>query len=81
MAWITTISVADARGQLATIYNTAIKRAGRVFNILSVMSLNPPVLESSMALYIGVMRGPSALCRRERELVAVVVSHCNACRY
>lgn len=81
MAWIPTVAVADARGQLAAIYTAAIRRAGRVFNILSVMSLNPPVLESSMALYIAVMRGPSPLSRRERELVAVVVSQANACRY
>lgn len=81
MAWIRTISPDTAEGRLAGIYKAAVQRAGRVFNILRIMSLNPAVLETSMGLYMAAMKGPSPLSRRERELVAVVVSQLNHCRY
>jgi len=39
------------------------------------------VLEAAMGLYMRVMTGPSGLSRRERELVATVVSRTNGCFY
>jgi alkylhydroperoxidase/carboxymuconolactone decarboxylase family protein YurZ len=39
------------------------------------------VLQASMALYREIMFGPSGLSRQERELLAVVVSAANSCRY
>jgi alkylhydroperoxidase family enzyme len=45
------------------------------------MSPNPGVLRRSMALYGGIMHGPSELSRVERELLAVVVSRENDCHY
>jgi alkylhydroperoxidase family enzyme len=58
-----------------------VRRAGRVFHIVRAMSPNPRTLSSSMALYGTVMMGPSELSRRQREMLAVVVSRTNDCHY
>ncbi len=71
----------DAEGDLKVIYDAATQRAGRVFNILRIQSVNPAVLESSMRLYQAIMIGPSPLTRVEREAMAVVTSRVNDCFY
>lgn len=81
MAWINTIGDADARGPLKRHYDDAIRRAGRVYNIVRVMSPNPAVLKASMDFYLALMFGPSPLSRAQRELLATVVSRANGCRY
>lgn len=81
MAHIHLVGPEDATGPLKRIYDEAVKRAGKVYNILRTMSPNPPVLEAMMVLYMRVMVGPSGLSRRERELVATVVSRTNGCFY
>ncbi len=75
------IDEGEATGALRSEYDAAIGRAGRVFNIVKAMSLNPAVLKASMGLYREVMFGPSELSRPERELLAVVVSRANDCHY
>lgn len=81
MAWIKTTDDQEADGLLARIYQAAVARAGRVFNILRLQSLNPPVLQSSMDIYINLMHKPSPLSRAQRELIATVVSSANGCHY
>lgn len=81
MSWIRTTAPTEARGRLAKLYDEAIRRAGRVFGIVRVMSPNPRALEASMGLYRAVMFGPSPLSRRQRELLAVVTSLSNHCHY
>ena len=75
------IEVDEATGDLAEEYSAAIGRAGKVFNIVKAMCLNPRVLNRSMELYKAIMFGPSELSRVERELLAVVVSNANDCHY
>ena len=67
----------DAKREL----DTARQRAGRVWNIVRVMTPNPAVLRASMAMYRAVMFGPSPLSRAQREMLAVVVSRENHCVY
>ena len=81
MAWIKTVSDEEASGPLQRIFDAAVKRAGRVFNVTRIMSPNPPVLRASMGLYEAIMYGDSPLSRAQRELVAVVVSQENECYY
>ena len=81
MPWITTIPETEATGRLRKAYQAAVSRAGRVFGIVKTMSLAPPILEASMALYRGVMYAPRGLARRQRELLAAVVSRINDCHY
>ena len=81
MAWIKTIAPDQAEGSLKTEYDSAIRRAGKVFNILQIQSLNPGVLHASMQLYQAAMHAPSELSRAEREMLATVVSQVNDCFY
>jgi alkylhydroperoxidase family enzyme len=59
----------------------AIERAGRVWHIVHIMSLNPRVLDASMKLYGAAMMGQSPLTRVQREMLATVVSAENSCYY
>jgi uncharacterized peroxidase-related enzyme len=81
VAHLRLIEVGEATGELEREYEAAIRRAGKVFNIVKAMSLRPGVLRASMDLYRSIMFGPSELSRAERELLAVVVSRANDCHY
>ncbi len=81
MPWIRTIGLDEATGYLKQQLEAAVKRAGRVWHIVGIMSLNPRVLGTSMDFYAAVMYGGSPLSRGQRELIAVVVSRANHCRY
>ncbi len=81
MAWIKIINEKEADGLLAQVYEAAIRRAGRVYNVLKIQSQSPPALKQCMDFYTAVMRGESALTRRQREMLAVVVSKTNGCHY
>ena len=81
MPHIRLIEVEEADGVLREEYDAAIGRAGKVFNILKAMSLNPPVLRASMELYKAIMFGESGLSRKERELLATVTSAQQSCHY
>lgn len=81
MAFIKIIEPEEATGDLKTEYDAAIKRAGKVFNILKVQSLNPATLRASMQLYSTTVHGASGLTRAEREMLATVVSRANDCFY
>jgi uncharacterized peroxidase-related enzyme len=81
MAWIKTIEPDQASGELKAEYDRAVERAGKVFNILKIQSLNPRTLHASMELYLATMRAPSGLSRAERELLGTVVSWANHCFY
>lgn len=81
MPYIRQVEDDDATGDAARELELARKRAGRVWNIVRIMTPNPAVLRASMNLYKAVMYGDSPLSRFERELVAVVVSKANGCVY
>ena len=81
MAWVEIINESKAEGRLKRIYESAVKRAGRVFNILRVQSQSPAALEGCMGLYAATMKGESPLSRAQREMLAVVVSKTNGCHY
>ena len=81
MAYIDLVPVDQATGTLRRLFDAALQRAGRVFNIVRTMSPNPPVLEAAIGFYSRIMKGPSGLSRRERELLATVTSRVNDCYY
>jgi len=82
MAWIKTVGPGEATGLLKRIYDDAVKRAGRVFNVVRLQSPRPHVLKSSLSLYTAIMFSPSSgLSRVEREMIATVVSRTNGCFY
>lgn len=79
--WIRIVRLDEATGQLKRLFDEALARAGRVWNIVHVMSPNPPVMEASMAFYRALMFGPSPLSRAQRELLATVTSAEIRCVY
>lgn len=81
MAWIKTISLAEATGFLKRQYDGARKRAGRIWNIVAALSQNPRGLKASMDMFGCFLYGPSPLSRGQREMLAVVVSAKNHCVY
>jgi hypothetical protein len=81
MAYIRTIPPEDATGDLKRQYDAAVKRAGRVFNIVRLQSLNPPVMDASIRLYITLMVGAGPLARPVREMLATVTSRALNCFY
>lgn len=81
MAWIRTVAPERATGLLRRLYEAAIDRAGKVFNVIRVQSVRPKVLRASTDLYLEVMYGESGLSRAQREMIATVVSRANNCDY
>jgi len=82
MAWIKTVRPGEAKGLLAKLYDAAVERAGKVFQIIEVQSLRPQVLQASTRLYIEIVHSPrSSLSRAQREMIATTVSRINECFY
>ena len=82
MAWIETVPPEAAEGLLKRLYDAAVKRAGKVFNVIRIQSLRPETLRASTQLYVEVMHSAkSPLSRIQREMIATVVSRANSCHY
>jgi alkylhydroperoxidase family enzyme len=81
MPYVDLVRPDAADGVLADEYEAAIRRAGRIWNIVSIQSRTPEVLATSMRMYIALMYGPGPLTRPVREMLAVVTSKANDCHY
>jgi alkylhydroperoxidase family enzyme len=81
VSWIPQIPIDQATGLLRSLFNAAVRRAGRVWNIVHVMSINPPAMRDSIKFYSTIMSGESPLTRVQRELLATVVSAELDCHY
>jgi len=81
MAHIRHIREEEARGTLKAAYEAGVKRAGKVSEILKIMSLDERVLDASMAFYLALMKTDRPLTRAQKEMLAVVVSNVNDCFY
>jgi alkylhydroperoxidase family enzyme len=81
---INTIAPAEATGNLKEIYPSGARPSaakGKVSMIRQVQSLNPDALAAWRALDVGIMQGESRITRRQREMIATVVSATNHCSY
>ena len=81
MPYIHQFSDEEATGPVRQELDAARTRAGRVWNIVRIMTSNAAVLRASMQMYRAVMYGDSPLSRHQREMLAVVVSKANHCVY
>jgi alkylhydroperoxidase family enzyme len=81
MPWIKQIPIDEATGLLKSQFDSALKRAGRVWHIVHIMSINPRMMRDSIVFYVTAMMGESPLSRVQREMLAVVVSSENHCFY
>jgi uncharacterized peroxidase-related enzyme len=82
MAWIKTISYADAGGKLKRLYDRVKGPDNNVDNIMLAHSLRPHSMEGHMALYKYVLHHSSnTLSKAFLESVGVYVSSLNQCAY
>lgn len=81
MSWIKVIDEKDATGELKKTYKTIKAKRGKIANIMKIHSLNPEIMKNHMDFYLTIMFGHSGLKRAERELIGVVVSATNNCKY
>ncbi len=81
-AHIHMIDEGDADDELKRLYREAAGAPGAaVDNILKIHSLDPAGLRAHLALYRSAMTGTPGLPKLEREMIALVVSSVNGCRY
>ncbi|MEZ4707336.1 MAG: hypothetical protein R3A44_09035 [Caldilineaceae bacterium] len=81
MPWIEQIPESEATGILKEEFDAALARAGRIWHIVHIMSLNPEVMRASMNMYKALLHDESPLSRMQREMLATVVSAELACPY
>jgi uncharacterized peroxidase-related enzyme len=81
MAWVQTVSENAACGKLADVFQRVRERAGFVPNIAKLQSLRPATMECGFGLYCQLMDDPTGISKRERVLIATVVSKVNGCWY
>ncbi len=81
MPYIETVPPEEATGLLAREYRAAVERAGHVFNVVRIQSLNVPVMRASLRLYKTLMMGRGPLDRATREMLATVTSRALDCFY
>jgi alkylhydroperoxidase family enzyme len=84
MPYIKTIPPSEATGKLKEIYQSGAGPSaarGKVSMIRQVQSLNPEILAAWREIDVGIMRGQSRITRRQREMIATVVSATNSCSY
>ncbi len=82
IAWIETISEAEASGELKRAYQRSRDaKTAHVDHIMKIHSLNPQSLLDHLHLYKTLMFADSPLTRIQREMIAVVVSAINRCEY
>ena len=79
MAWVKMIPRDDAEGLLKEVYEAAEKRAGYLPKMTQLQSLRPGTLNIGFMLYRQLMEAPGGLSRRQRVLIATVVSKTNGC--
>jgi alkylhydroperoxidase family enzyme len=81
MAWVQMVDEETAAGKLQELYQRVCQRAGSVPNIAKVQSLRPKTTERGFDLYCQIMDDPSGISKRERVLIATIVSKVNGCWY
>ena len=81
MAWVQTVAEEAATGKLREVYQRVRERAGAVPNLAKLQSLRPVTTEFGFGLYCQLMDDPTGISRRERVLIATVVSRVNGCLY
>ena len=81
MAFIKLFKFEESSGLLKKEYEKGLRRAGRIWNVLTIQSQTPEILRDSMRLYNSTMYGNVDISRFDRELLAVVTSVANECEY
>lgn len=81
MARIKVIPPNKAEGKLKEAYDHLVESRGKHANVHMIQSLNPKTIVSHMDLYMSIMFDESPLHRYQREMLAVITSLYNSCKY
>ncbi len=81
MPRIKVIEYSNAEGDLKNIYDDLLKSRGQLADVHKIQSLRPNSIVKHMELYMEIMFSRSELSRKEREMIAVIVSVKNGCYY
>jgi uncharacterized peroxidase-related enzyme len=81
MAWVQMVPEDAASEDLRDVYARVRARAGSVPNIAKLQSLRPRTTARGFDLYCQIMDDATGLSKRERVLIATVVSKVNGCLY
>ena len=81
MSFIQTVAESEAQEPLRAVYDSLQQKLGCVPNIFKASSLNAELLRAQIGLFSALMTGPSNVTRAQREMIALVVSQTNRCRY
>ncbi len=81
MPRIKVIEHEDAQGDLKEVYDSLLKSRGKLAAVHKIQSLRPKSITAHMDLYMEIMFSRSELSRAQREMIGVVVSYANGCKY
>jgi alkylhydroperoxidase family enzyme len=81
MAWIRVVSDDEAMGDVKEVYEEVKGKIGRLSPMLQSLSLRPDVLRRVHDLGNAIHFGGSSLGKKLEQMLAVVVSAANGCRY
>jgi uncharacterized peroxidase-related enzyme len=81
IAWLRVPADDEVPAEVRELWEPPLEKLGFVPNVLRVYALRPSHLLAWNAHYDELMKGESGLSRAEREMIAVVVSVANRCRY
>ena len=81
MAFIDYISYEDASEKLRALYDKYGGDNKTPANIVRIAGPNPRAMEAHMDFYRAIMFARSPLSRRQREMIATMVSGLNRCHY
>ena len=81
VAWVKTVEESEASGELAALYEEARQRLGRVPPMIKALSLRPKVAVAKENLRQSLIGDASSLGARRADMISVVVSGLNRCRF
>ena len=81
MPWVKPVEESEADGEVKEVYHRIAGDKGRLGNLEKVRGLLPQTIRLQSELYKVLMFGPSDLSRVQREMIVLVISRANRCRY
>jgi uncharacterized peroxidase-related enzyme len=81
VSWLRTPDESELPEDVLALFEQPREKLGFIPNVLRLFALRPSHLVLWDAHYNELMKGPSGLSKAEREMIAVVVSVANECRY
>jgi len=81
LAFIKYVPYEDGSDQLKKLYELYGGKSKTPSNIIRISGINPKVMKGHVDLYRSIVTMSSPLSRFRQEMIAVVVSGLNKCRY